>query len=183
MAVLGILTHPDPKLGQKAQKVKSVSYEVKKLVDDLFETMSAGDAVGLAANQVGVMKRVIVLDSRQNPDERLALINPTISSLDGEEEVDEEGCMSLPAVFGPVKRAKRVEVRALDPDGNRISMTAEGYLGRIIQHEVDHLDGVLFFERMDVVSAEKLLREYEEKSSGLVPSMSRSTRDKQPPGM
>ncbi len=183
MAVRGIVTHPDPKLGQKSQKVKSVSREVKKLVDDLFETMYDGDAVGLAANQVGIMKRVIVVDSRQNPDERLALINPTISRLDGEEEVDDEGCMSLPAVFGPVKRAKRVEVRALDPDGNRMSMTAEGYLGRIIQHEVDHLDGILFFERMDVVSAERLLREYEEKSREPVASMSRPTGEKRPPGM
>ena len=161
MAIREILTHPDPKLGLGAQKVKSVSREIRTLVEDLFETMYAGDAVGLAANQVGVLKRVIVVDSRQNPSERLALINPVVSKLDGEEEVGDEGCMNLPEVFGPVKRAKRVELRALDPDGKRIAMTAEGYLARIIQHEVDHLDGILLTHHLRGMKRKLFMRRVE----------------------
>ena len=123
----------------------------------MYET----DGVGLAAPQVGISKRVVVVDSRQSPEEKMVLVNPSIAKREGE-ELMQEGCLSVPGAFTDVKRSARVEVVAQDLTGEKIRFTAEGFLARIIQHEVDHLDGLLFIDRLDVIAREQALADWKE---------------------
>jgi peptide deformylase len=144
VAALGIVTVPDPILSSKARPVPRVSRRVRRLARDMLETMVAASGVGLAAPQVGVRKRVIVVDVGENP---IALVNPAIVTVEGE-QVGLEGCLSVPDLVGEVRRAAWVVVSGIDLQGQPITVEGEGLLARALQHEVDHLDGILFVARL-----------------------------------
>ena len=145
MAALTILRYPDPRLEKVAKPVERVDDSVRQLVRDMAETMYAAPGIGLAATQVDVHKRVIVLDVSDGRDQLLVLINPEIVALEGEQSC-EEGCLSVPGVYDVVKRAEKVKVRALDGEGRPFELAAEGLLAVCIQHEMDHLEGKVFVE-------------------------------------
>lgn len=145
MAILTILEFPDERLRKTATHVEAVDESVRRLIDDMLETMYAAPGVGLAANQVNVQKRVIVIDVSEEKNAPLCLINPKLVEKQGAEEMD-EGCLSVPGVFEKVSRAEKVKVRALDREGNSFELEAEGLLAVCIQHEMDHLDGKLFVD-------------------------------------
>jgi peptide deformylase len=145
MAVLSILRYPDPRLEKVAQPVERVDEAIHQLVGDMAETMYAAPGIGLAATQVDVHKRVLVLDVSDTRDQLLVLINPEILAREGEQEC-EEGCLSVPGVYDVVKRAEKVKVRALNRDGQVFELAAEGLLAVCIQHEMDHLEGKVFVE-------------------------------------
>lgn len=149
-----ILTYPDPFLLKKASLVTRVDDKIRDLIGDMFETMYASSGVGLAAPQIGVGKRVIVVDV--SPVEEgiapLALINPGIIERKGSVE-GTEGCLSLPGIEGVVPRAEWVKVRALDTFGRPVTFETEGFLARALQHEIDHLDGILFIDRIPATAA------------------------------
>jgi peptide deformylase len=148
MAILPIRIYPDPVLREPAQLVPIVDDAVRKLVVDMGETMRAAPGVGLAAPQVGVQRRVLVYSASES-DDITGLINPEILERSDETVTDDEGCLSIPGLAYPVPRAQRVRVRALDVNGNLIEIDAIDMEARILQHEIDHLDGVLFLERID----------------------------------
>jgi peptide deformylase len=150
MAQLQILEFPDPRLRLRAQPVTQVDTALRTLIDDMFETMYAAPGIGLAATQVNVAKRVLVIDLSENHDQPLALINPEVLERSGVEET-EEGCLSVPGYFDKVTRAEKVRVRALDRNGKQIEFEAEGLLAVCIQHEIDHLDGKLFLDYLSVL--------------------------------
>ena len=160
MAVREIVLYPGAVLLAKAQPVDKFGPPVVRLVRDMFETMAAHDGVGLAAPQVGVSKRILVLREPDNERE-MCLVNPEIASVDGTETA-EEGCLSFPHIYAPVARHARIRVQALDEHGNPQTFEAAGLLARIIQHETDHLDGVVFFDRLDVLTRDAKLREWNE---------------------
>lgn len=145
MAILTILEFPDERLRKKAKPLETVDVAARQLIDDMLETMYAAPGIGLAANQVNVQKRVIVLDISEEKNSPLALVNPEVIAREGEEESD-EGCLSVPGVFEKVKRAEKIRVRGLDRDGNPLEFDAEGLLAVCIQHEIDHLEGKLFVD-------------------------------------
>lgn len=145
MAVLTILRYPDPRLERVAKPVDQVDESIRQLVRDMAETMYAAPGIGLAATQVDVHKRVIVLDVSDTRDQLIVLINPEILEREGEQEC-EEGCLSVPGVYDVVKRAEKVKVRALDRDGRPFERLADGLLAVCIQHEMDHLEGKVFVE-------------------------------------
>ncbi|TDJ32829.1 MAG: peptide deformylase [Gammaproteobacteria bacterium] len=145
MALLDILIVPDPRLRRKASPVDAVDDDLRQLVGDMFETMYEAPGIGLAAVQVNVLKRVIVMDISEDRDQPLCLINPEIVEASGT-QICEEGCLSVPEVFAEVQRAEQVRVRALDRDGEVFEMDADGLLAVCIQHEIDHLDGKLFVD-------------------------------------
>jgi len=160
MALLPILEFPDPRLRTRAQPVEQVDAALRKLIDDMFETMYAAPGIGLAATQVNVHKRVLVLDVSEKRNERLALINPEILSREGIEET-EEGCLSVPGIYDKVTRADRIRVRALDRDGKRIEFDADGLLAVCIQHEIDHLDGKLFVDYLSDLKRTRIRKKLE----------------------
>ena len=145
MAILTILEFPDERLRQKAKPVETVDDGIRKLIDDMFETMYAAPGIGLAATQVNVQRRLLVLDISEEKNQPLALINPELLTREGQEESD-EGCLSVPGVFEKVKRAEKIRVRALNRDGESFEMDADGLLAVCIQHEIDHLEGKLFVD-------------------------------------
>jgi len=145
MTTLDILHFPDPRLRNIAQPVEQVDDAIRKLVDDMYETMYAAPGIGLAATQVNIDKRVIVIDVSEEKDQPLCLINPEILARDGVEEM-EEGCLSVPGVFELVERADHIRIQALNQDGERFEMETGGLLAVCIQHEIDHLDGKLFVD-------------------------------------
>ncbi|HXM37239.1 MAG TPA: peptide deformylase [Gemmatimonadales bacterium] len=155
-----------PVLRQKAVPVTAVNDEVRQLVDDLFETMRAARGVGLAANQVGAARRVAVVDVGDDDPPPLVLINPVIVERGEESEIAEEGCLSIPEIFGDVKRPMRVVVEALDRDGRPFRAVAEGYKARAIQHEIDHLDGILFLDHLSAVKRGLLLSKWKKARKG-----------------
>lgn len=140
--ILPIVTEPNPLLRQKAQPVKKITKRIKKLAQNMLETMYAADGVGLAGPQVGVGERIIVVDVGDGP---LTLVNPEIVSTAGQAR-DVEGCLSIPGRNGYVTRAARVKVAGLNLDGRKVELEGEGLLARALQHEIDHLDGVLFID-------------------------------------
>jgi peptide deformylase len=149
-----ILIYPDPFLARKAAPVAAVDDRIRTLVRDMFETMYAAEGIGLAATQVGVGKRVVVLDVSP-VDETIypmAVVNPEIVSRNGS-VTGVEGCLSVPGVQGEVCRAETVEVRGMDEQGNPLRIQAAGILSRALQHEIDHLDGILFIERLSSSAA------------------------------
>ena len=152
MAVRPVRLYGDPALRRKALPVTGVDDTVRELVADMRETMHAYHGVGLAANQVGVLQRVLVVDVPMGEGTRVqhALINPVLDRRAGA-EIGEEGCLSIPGIYEEVRRAQRVHVRALDEEGRPLEFAAEGFLARAIQHEVDHLDGVLFVDRLSML--------------------------------
>jgi peptide deformylase len=145
MALLPILRYPDPRLHKKAAPVAKVDDAVRKLVADMAETMYEAPGIGLAATQVDVHRRVVIIDVSEDKTGLLALINPEILERSGE-QVCEEGCLSVPGVYEKVTRAERVRVRALGVEGQAFELEAEGLLAVCIQHEIDHLDGKVFVE-------------------------------------
>ncbi|AEG01871.1 peptide deformylase [Methylomonas methanica] len=151
MSILTILEFPDKRLRTVAEEVNQVDDNIKTLVDDMLETMYAAKGVGLAATQVNVHKRVIVMDISEDKDEPICLINPKIVEKDGEEE-SEEGCLSVPGFFEKVSRAEHIKVQALNRDGQSFELEARELLAVCIQHEMDHLQGKLF---VDYLSAFK----------------------------
>jgi len=155
-----------PVLRQKARKVAEVNDEVRTLVDDLFETMRAARGVGLAANQVGVARRVAVVDVGEDDPPPLVLINPVIIERGDEVETAEEGCLSIPEIFGDVERDARVVVEALDRAGQSYRATATGYKARAIQHEIDHLDGILFLDHLSAVKRALLVAKWKKSRKG-----------------
>ena len=140
-----------PVLRQRAANIASVDDEVRQLVDDLFETMRAAKGVGLAANQIGVARRVAVVDVGEEFPPPLVLINPVITKRSDEVETAEEGCLSIPEIFGDVERPFGITVEAQDRDGKPYTLEVSGYKARAIQHEIDHLDGVLFLDHLNAV--------------------------------
>lgn len=147
MALLPILRYPDPRLHKKAATVLLLDDSTRQLVRDMAETMYAAPGIGLAATQVDVHKRVIVIDVTEDKSHLLVLINPEIVDRDGE-QVCEEGCLSVPGVFDKVARSQHVRVRALGADGESFQFEANGLLAVCVQHEMDHLEGVVFVEHL-----------------------------------
>jgi peptide deformylase len=147
MAIRKIVRVPDPILKEKAKPVTKFNDRLHKLLDDMAETMYDAPGVGLAAPQVGISKRVIVLDDGEG---LIEVVNPVLEGLEGE-QLGPEGCLSIPGLQGDVRRAERLRVKGQDRDGNPFAMDAEGYLARIFQHEVDHLNGILFTDVADRV--------------------------------
>lgn len=155
MALLPILEYPDPRLKKVAAPVAAVTADVRKLVRDMAETMYAAPGVGLAATQVNVHKRVIVIDISDHKDDLRVFINPELLSADGEAEC-EEGCLSVPGYYDKVTRAARIRVRALDEHGETFELDAEGLLAVCIQHEMDHLIGKVFVEYLSPLKRARL---------------------------
>lgn len=145
MALLSILHYPDQRLHTVASPVREVNAEIRKLVDDMAQTMYAAPGIGLAATQVNVHKQVIVVDISETHDKLMAFINPKIVARDGEGE-REEGCLSVPGIYEKVTRSERITVEAMDRDGKAFTLHAEGLLAVCIQHEIDHLQGKVFVE-------------------------------------
>ena len=155
MALLPILEYPDPRLKKVATPVAALTAEVRKLVRDMADTMYAAPGVGLAATQVDVHKRVIVIDISEHKDELRVFINPELLSADGEAEC-EEGCLSVPGYYDKVTRAARIRVRAQDEHGETFELDAEGLLAVCIQHEMDHLQGKVFVEYLSPLKRARL---------------------------
>jgi peptide deformylase len=151
----------DPVLREMAEPVTELSDELRRLVEDMFDTMYAEEGVGLAAPQVGVQQRVIVVDPREPDIMPFALINPEIVEVSEDVERGEEGCLSIPGLKDIVERPAAVRIEGLNLDGGRISMEADGLLARILQHEVDHLDGILFLDRVSPIKRKLLLSKWQ----------------------
>jgi peptide deformylase len=151
----------DPVLRAKAEPVAGATAELRALIDDMFETMYAEEGVGLAAPQVGISDRVIVIDPRLPDVAPFALLNPVV--VESSEEVDrgEEGCLSLPGLKDIVERPARVIVEGLSPDGDEVRLPADGLLARVLQHEVDHLNGILFIDRVSPLKRRMLLKKWQ----------------------
>lgn len=145
MSILTILEFPDKRLRTVAKEVSTVDSSIKTLISDMLETMYAAKGIGLAATQVNVHKRVIVIDVSENKDNPICLINPEILETEGEEE-SEEGCLSVPTFFEKVSRAKQIKIRALNQNGDNFELIANDLLAVCIQHEMDHLQGKLFVD-------------------------------------
>jgi peptide deformylase len=155
MSLLPILHYPDPRLHKVASKVAVVDDRIRKLVRDMAETMYSAPGIGLAATQVDVHERVLVIDISDDHNELRAFINPEILERTGEAE-HEEGCLSVPGVYDTVTRAARVKVRALDVRGEPFEVEAEGLLAVCIQHEIDHLDGHVFVEYLSRLKQQRI---------------------------
>jgi peptide deformylase len=160
MAILEILEFPDPRLRTKARAVPKVDDSIRKLIDDMLETMYEAPGIGLAATQVNVHQRIIVVDVSENRDEPHAFINPRLEDLSGTIESD-EGCLSVPGFYEPVVRAEHIHVQALNRDGKPLEMEAEGLLAVCIQHECDHLEGKLFVDYLSNLKRTRIRRKLE----------------------
>lgn len=160
MAVQDVVLYPDDPLTKKAAPLTRMGPSVQALAADLFETMETYDGCGLAAPQIGIAKRIVAVYEREE-DLRLCLVNPEIYGVDGE-QIAEEGCLSIPYVFAPVPRSMSIGVRAFNELGEPLDFEASGLLARIIQHEVDHLEGIIFLDRLDVLTHEAKMREWAE---------------------
>lgn len=156
MSLLSILRYPDPRLQRVARPVAAVDERIRRLVDDMLETMYAADGVGLAATQVDVHERVIVLDTSEQRDRPRVLINPELVALSQEMAVNEEGCLSVPQTYDKVQRHARVTVRALDRDGQTYQFDAEGLESVCVQHEMDHLVGKVFVEYLSALKRDRI---------------------------
>ena len=155
MALLEILHYPDPRLRNQAKPVATVDAKVKKLVDDMLETMYAAPGIGLAAIQVNVPKRVIVIDISEDKSAPQVFINPELTP-EGEVIEAEEGCLSVPGIYESVNRPERVRIQALNREGESFETVADGLLAVCIQHEVDHLDGKLFVDYLSRLKQQRI---------------------------
>ncbi len=168
MALLDILVYPDKRLRQRAEPVTVFDAELEKLVQDMAETMYAAPGIGLAAIQVNVLKRVVVMDLSEEKNDLKVFINPEVTPLEGTQEF-EEGCLSVPGVFASVERVERVRINAMDVKGNPFEIETDGLLSVCIQHEVDHLNGKVFVDYLSRMKQErvrkKLLKEQKEAAS------------------
>ena len=155
MAILDILHYPDKHLRKVAEPVEKVNDSIKKLVDDMFETMYAAPGIGLAATQVNVHQQVIVIDISDEKDQPLCLINPEIFAEEGTESCD-EGCLSVPDIYETVERSEKVTVKAMDQNGDKYTLEADGLLAVCIQHEIDHLKGKLFVDYLSPLKFQRI---------------------------
>ncbi|NOQ17051.1 MAG: peptide deformylase [Methyloprofundus sp.] len=155
MGILSILEFPDPRLRTVAKSVDEVNVAITSLVSDMFETMYDAHGVGLAATQVDVHKRIIVLDISDERDEPICLINPKLIEASGEEESD-EGCLSVPGIFEPIQRAEKIKISALDKVGTAFELEADGLLAVCVQHEMDHLQGKLFVDYLSSLKRQRI---------------------------
>jgi peptide deformylase len=162
MAPREIVLLGDPILREKAREVESFDEELQTLVDDMFETMAYAEGAGLAAPQIGISRRILVADARRDAgeDARVALVNPRVVESSAETDRAHEGCLSIPGVSEGVTRPSRVVVEGFDPSGEPVRIETEGLFGRVLQHEVDHLDGVLFIDRISPLKRGLLLKKY-----------------------
>jgi len=165
MAVLEILHHPDPRLRLKTKPVTAFDDALQKLIGDLFDTMYDAPGVGLAANQVGIDKRLAVMDCADDKSkpQPMVLINPEIIESSTKEEM-EEGCLSVPGIFDKVQRLTRLKVRALDRDGKPFELEAEGLMAQAIQHEIDHLDGKLYIDYLSSLKRERIKKKLQKQA-------------------
>ena len=155
MALLEILHFPDPRLRIQAKPVKQVDNNIRKIVNDMFETMYEAPGIGLAATQVNIHQQIIVIDLSAEKDQPLCFINPQLLSSEGV-TCTEEGCLSVPGIFESVERADRITVQALNPQGELFNLTTEGLLSVCIQHEMDHLQGKLFVDYLSLIKRERI---------------------------
>jgi peptide deformylase len=160
MALLGVLQYPDERLRTIAKPVSTVDSSIKAIVSDMFETMYEQQGVGLAATQVNVHQRIIVIDVSEDRKQPLCLINPEITAKEGV-QYEFEGCLSFPGVFDKVERAAKIHLKALDQDGNPFELDAEEILAICIQHELDHLNGVLFVDHLSSLKRERARKKLE----------------------
>jgi peptide deformylase len=160
MTVLNILHFPDEKLRTPAKPVEKVDDTIRTLVDDMFETMYDAPGIGLAATQVDVHQRLIVIDVSEEKNQPLVLINPEILEKEGEEQMD-EGCLSVPGIYEPVTRAEKIRVKALDREGETFELETDGLLAVCIQHEIDHLDGHLFIDYLSKLKQSRIRKKLE----------------------
>ncbi|HXP95673.1 MAG TPA: peptide deformylase [Telmatospirillum sp.] len=160
MAHLPILVAPDPRLKLKAKAVEAVDAPLRRLMDDMLETMYAAPGIGLAAPQVGVSKRLLVIDLAKDdePKAPLCMVNPELTWVSDEENTYEEGCLSVPEHYADVVRPARVRVRFVDRNNEKREIDADGLLATVIQHEMDHLDGVLFVDHLTSLKRNMILR-------------------------
>jgi peptide deformylase len=160
MTRLTILEYPDPRLRTIAQPVDVVDDGLRSLIDDMFETMYASNGIGLAATQVNIHRRLLVVDISDDHDQPLALINPEVVERE-EVDVTQEGCLSVPGIFDDVERARRIRVKALGRDGQPFEMEADGLLAVCIQHEIDHLEGKLFVDYLSELKRQRIRKKLE----------------------
>jgi peptide deformylase len=160
MALLEILHYPDERLRTRAKPVANVDDSIRRLVDDMFETMYHAPGIGLAATQVNVHQRVIVVDVSQEKNQPMVFINPQIIAKDGVEQ-REEGCLSVPGIYDTVERADHIKVQALDRDGNSFELETGGLLAVCIQHELDHLEGKLFVDYLSPLKRQRIKKKLE----------------------
>lgn len=167
MAIRTILQYPDPRLRRKAAPVTSITPEVLRLLDDMAETMYAAPGVGLAAPQIGEDRRIFVIDvaGEDQPSDLREFINPEIIHTEGS-EVGPEGCLSFPGISEEIRRATKVTVAAMDRHGNRFELTAEGLLAIAIQHEHDHLEGILMIDHLGVLRKRIVHRKMQKRAAG-----------------
>lgn len=161
MAILDILEFPDPRLRTVAEPVNTVDDELRTFIDDMIETMYHAKGIGLAASQVNVHQRILVIDVSENNDSPMVFINPEITPLTDELDTYEEGCLSVPGFYENVERPERVHVKALDRNGDPFEMECEGLLATCLQHEVDHLDGKLFVDHISRLKRNRIRKRIE----------------------
>ncbi|SDU36995.1 peptide deformylase [Pseudomonas pohangensis] len=161
MAILNILEFPDPRLRTKAKPVEVVDDALRQLIDDMFETMYAAPGIGLAASQVNVHKRLVVMDLSEDNSEPLVFINPEFTVLTDELEQYQEGCLSVPGFYENVERPQKVRINALDRNGEAFELIAEGLLAVCIQHECDHLNGKLFVDYLSTLKRDRIKKKLE----------------------
>lgn len=166
MSKLEIVLIPDQRLKQASAVVPSVDGEIRKLLDDMLETMYAAPGIGLAAVQVGVMKRVVTIDVSKEGDKRdpLFFVNPEIVWSSEEMNVHEEGCLSIPDYYEEVERPKRIGVRFLDRHGETRDLEADGLLATCLQHEIDHLNGVLFIDHLSKLKRDRVMKKFQKQA-------------------
>lgn len=177
MAELKIEMLGSPVLRRKADEIGEIDDDLRRLIADMFDTMYAAEGIGLAGPQVGVSRQVLVIDLKDDEETRMALINPRVVELAGEVEKEEEGCLSIPGVSALVARRPSVVVEALAETGEPVRIEADGLLGRCLQHEIDHLNGVLFIDHLSALKRSMLVKKYrqllaegEEESKDRTPS-------------
>ncbi|SDO52922.1 peptide deformylase [Halomonas shengliensis] len=163
MAKLPILEYPDERLRTRAAPVAEVDDEIRRLVDDMLETMHDARGIGLAATQVDVHRRVIVMDVSDDRTSPLVLINPEVTPLGEAREPMQEGCLSIPEYYAEVPRALRVHLKALDRDGKPYELEADGLLAHCIQHELDHLEGVLFVDYLSPLKRDRVMKKMQKR--------------------
>lgn len=161
MAILDILHYPDERLRKKARPVESVTDEIRQLVKDMLETMYDAPGIGLAATQVNVHQRIVVIDVSEEHNEPLVLINPEITWLSDVKETMEEGCLSVPGIYDKVTRSDEIKFNALNEQGESYEMHATGLLAVCVQHELDHLNGRLFVDKLSLLKQQRIKKKAE----------------------
>ncbi len=169
MAIKKILTEPDPFLRQKSIKVEVVDDEIRSLMNDMLETMYAAPGIGLAAIQIGVPKRIIVIDLSRNDEKKnpLYFVNPEVINNSNTNDSYEEGCLSVPGQFAEIERPNKCKVKFLDYNGNEKILEAEGLLSTCIQHEIDHLEGILFIDYLSKLKKNMIIKKLSKQKKSL----------------